>query len=135
MVKTHQFLQEKIPAEEVQSLYQEVSHTAGHPHRTISFQSFMAMLRQPSADSLDLYDDRQEGSVSTLKSATHNGTNRSSHFIHAHLPGSPSSSSSPGLGLLSGACAIDALREGSHRPSDCSTHRGTLATVFEQGQE
>jgi hypothetical protein len=129
-------LQHKLPEEEVQSLYEEVSHTPAHPARTISFQSFMAMLRQPSQDSLDLYDDRQEGSMSTLRSATHHGTSthRSSHFIHAHLSGSPSASS-PGLGLLANACAMDALREGStHRPSD-STHHGTLATVFEQGNE
>jgi hypothetical protein len=129
-------VQLKLPEEEVQSLYEEFSHTPGHPARTISFQSFMAMLRQPSQDSLELYDDRQEGSMSTLRSTMHHGTSthRSSHFIHAHLSGSPSTSS-PGHSLLANTCAIDVLREGSHRPSDCSTHRSTLATVFEQGNE
>ena len=120
----------------MQALYEELSRDAsggGGRARTISFQTFMAFLRQPSADSLDLYDDRQDGTVSTLKSATLNGgTTRGA----ASLPGlgsSPSLSASPGGGTLAGACALDALREGSCRPSDCSTHRGReLATVFEQ---
>lgn len=133
-------MQDKVPGGEVQALYEELSRDAGEVAggrtRNISFQSFMALLRQPSGDSLDLYDDRQDGTVSTLKSATLNGAaSRSAGFL-AGLGSSPSLSASPGGGTLAGACALDALREGSVRPSDCSTHRGgrELTTVFEQGQ-
>ena len=63
-------LQDKIPADEVQQLYQEVASTMPvcARARNISFQSFMQMLRLPSNDSLDIYDDRHDGSISTLKS-------------------------------------------------------------------
>lgn len=63
-------VQNKIPADEVQQLYQEVASTMPvvARARNISFQSFMQMLRLPSNDSLDIYDDRHDGSISTLKS-------------------------------------------------------------------
>jgi hypothetical protein len=108
--------------------------------RPMSFQSFMQLLRQPSEDSLDLYDDRQDGTVTTLRS-DHSGPSagdlRSASLRgHAHGLGvSPGAdcSKSPTAASLGSSCAVDALRDVSVRTRDCSTHHGReLATVFER---
>jgi hypothetical protein len=119
-----------VPAEEVQALYEDIIATkpvTSTPPRGMSFQSFMLMLRQPSQDSLDIYDDRQEGSVSTIKTATHHGTSY-------HSEGLVSPSPSSAIGTLAGACALEAMHDISCRPSDCSTHTPSheLTTVFEK---
>jgi hypothetical protein len=147
-------VQDRIPADEVQRVYADVaaSMPPSTRARAVSFRSFMAMLRQPSNDSLDLYDDRHDGSISTLKSAAlHTGSASqaggylsSSGGMHSSLhnsvlgayvsrsPSSPGESS--GVRTLAGSCAAEARRsEGSARKGDASGHRGRgLPTVFEK---
>ena len=148
-------MQVKIPADEVQRVYEEVvsSMPLQARARNISFRSFMSMLRQPSNDSLDIYDDRHDGSVSTLKSFTRHGATSatgglagSAPSVHlnsvlgGYLSTSPGGVSGfggdsvQGRSSFAGSCAAEAARlEGSVRRGESSTHRGReLSTVFEK---
>lgn len=126
-------MQNKVPAGEIEASYAALqaendvrgtgSGDQAMKNRAISFRSFMALLREPSTDSLDLYDDRHEGTVSTLH--TGHGSGKSP------LLGSGDFASAPGSARS---------RNGSLTGTELSRHgersslRGgrNLCTVFER---
>lgn len=126
-------LESHIPADELNELYGETAGVGagipagraglmmGQTTRPMSFRSFMTLLRQPSEDSLDLYDDRYEGTVGTLDASGSRGN------LAGRL--------GPGLGDGSarGGLDLEALREPSVHHKEGTNRGRDLATVFEKG--
>lgn len=124
-------LESHIPADELNELYGEaagvgVEIPAGRPGlmssqqmRPMSFRSFMTLLRQPSGDSLDLYDDRYEGTVGTVDTSGSRGS------LVGRLVAA-------GEGSFKGSHELDALREASVHRKEGTARGRDLSTVFEK---
>lgn len=123
-------LESHIPADELNELYGEAAGGAvgipaaraglmmGQPARPMSFRSFMTLLRQPSEDSLDLYDDRYEGTVGTMDASGSRGS------LAGRL--------GLGDGSFKGGHDLDSLREASVHHKEGTNRGRDLATVFEK---
>eukprot|EP00892_Ulva_mutabilis_P006891 jgi/Ulvmu1/4574/UM002_0302.1 len=125
-------LESHIPADELNELYGECAGEAGgipaarsgmmagHAMRPMSFRSFMTLLRQPSEDSLDLYEDRYEG-TGTMDASGSRGSTVGRLVAAA------------GDGSVKLGHDLEARREASVHRKDGTNRGRDLATVFEKG--
>ena len=155
-------LEDRIPADDLNNLFEaaatsspeaqgvQIPASAGQARgmisavRPLSFKTFMSLLRQPSDESLDMYDDRLEGSVQTWR------TGEGSVGSALGSLGGPSLRRAGSSGYLGNSGPVDTPysplpSEGSSvsklDPSvrssirDASHHGRDLQTVFEREQE
>lgn len=157
-------LEDRIPADELNNLFEsaatgsseargvKIPAAAGQNRmisavRPLSFQTFMSLMRQPSDESLDMYDDRLEGSVHTMLTGEGSGSSKlgnlgasmrragSSGYLGnsgtADTSYSPLPSEAPGI--LMDLKLDPSVRSSVH--GDKSHHGRDLQTVFEREQQ
>lgn len=138
----------RLPGDEIARMYHaalERNRVPGARRALMNFETFMNMLRMSSNDSLDLYDDRLEGTVKSSGADTSgdpaDGPNSDSS---AHASAHSAASYGALEGSLPRSCAAQVASLASmwpaqeptssyHRHKDHSTRHGNaLTTVFEK---
>jgi len=120
-------LQTRLSAADVDAAFAEAvregAADAAAPRR-IDFASFMRLLRVPSQESLDLYDDRLEGTVKSLGETSASGAGSAGGSLHGSVGGA----------AIPAGCGLQVRSLSFSLPLDHSTRHGALLpTVFESG--